>query len=121
MSFNRLKPAIEAKILGEVDRLSLIDDIFALVQAGKAETTDALELIKAFKTSETSYVVWSSIMNCLGKLRIIIAHDEDTDAKFQGTYIHIHILLINMKKKPLRFDGKYFDKQIYFKVLLWIS
>ena len=43
---NRLKPAIENKILGEVDRLSLIDDLFALVQAGKAETTDALELIK---------------------------------------------------------------------------
>ena len=69
---NRLKPAIENKILGEVDRLSLIDDLFALVQAGKAETTDALELIKAFKTNETSYVVWSSILNCLSKLRIII-------------------------------------------------
>jgi len=86
---NRLKPAIESNKLGEVDRLSLIDDIFALVQAGKAETTDALELIKAFKTSETSYVVWSSILNCLSKLRIIIAHDEETDTKFQAYQVDL--------------------------------
>ena len=81
---NRLKPAIENKILGEVDRLSLIDDLFALVQAGKAETTDALELIKAFKTNETSYVVWSSILNCLSKLRIIIGK------LFHHFYVHVH-------------------------------
>ena len=81
---NRLKPAIENKILGEVDRLSLIDDLFALVQAGKAETTDALELIKAFKTNETSYVVWSSILNCLSKLRIIIGK------LFHHFNVHLH-------------------------------
>ena len=86
---NRLKPAIENKILDEVDRLSLIDDIFALVQAGKAETTDALVLIKAFKNSETSYVVWSSVMNCLSKLRVLIAHDENLDAKFQAFTIDL--------------------------------
>jgi len=63
--------------------------IFALVQAGKAETTDALELIKAFKTSETSYVVWSSILNCLSKLRIIIAHDEEIDSKFQAYQVDL--------------------------------
>ena len=86
---NKLKPAIEQKVVNEVDRLSLIDDIFALVQAGKADTTDALDLIKAFKTSETSYVVWSSICNCLSKLRVIIAHDEDVDAKFQAYVVDL--------------------------------
>ena len=42
-----LKPAIEAKVLNEVDRLSLVDDMFALVQAGKADTVDVLELMKS--------------------------------------------------------------------------
>ena len=64
--------------------MSLIDDLFALVQAGKAETTDALELIKAFKTNETSYVVWSSILNCLSKLRIIIGK------LFHHFNVHLH-------------------------------
>ena len=85
----RLKPAIEQKILNEVDRLSLIDDMFALVQAGKADTVEALELMKAFKTKETSYVVWSSIMNCLGKLRIIIANDTELDEKFQAFVVDL--------------------------------
>ena len=75
---------IEQKILNEVDRLSLVDDMFALVQAGKADTIDALELMKAFKANETSYVVWSNIMNCLGKIRIIIADDTELDEKFQA-------------------------------------
>merc|ERR1719245_2621447 len=79
-----LKPAFEAKVLNEVDRLSLVDDMFALVQAGKADTVDVLELMKSFKTNETSYVVWSSIMNCLSKLRIIIAHDAELDEQFQA-------------------------------------
>ncbi len=85
---NNLKPAIESKCLGEVDRLSLIDDIFALVQAGKAETTEALNLIKAFKTSETSYVVWSSILNCLNKLELV-AHEEEVDAKFKAFVVDL--------------------------------
>ena len=92
---NRLKPAIENKILGEVDRLSLIDDLFALVQAGKAETTDALELIKAFKTNETSYVVWSSILNCLSKLRIIIGK------LFHHFYVHVHNVFLPFSKRIL--------------------
>jgi len=84
-----LKPAIEAKVLNEVDRLSLVDDMFALVQAGKADTVDVLELMKSFKTNETSYVVWSSIMNCLSKLRIIIAHDAELDEQFQAFVIDL--------------------------------
>jgi puromycin-sensitive aminopeptidase len=79
----RLRPAIENQSLSQVDRLSLIDDLFALVQAGKANTVDALELMKAFKANETSYVVWSSVLNCLSKLRVLIASSPDTDAKFQ--------------------------------------
>ena len=80
---DNLKPAIEDKTLNEVDRLGLIDDIFALVQAGKASTADALELIKACQ-NETSYVVWSCITKNLGSVRTIIAHDEDLDDKYKA-------------------------------------
>ena len=83
-----LKKAIENKVLSEVDRLGLIDDTYALVQAGKATTDDALELIKACK-NETSYVVWSCIIKCLGCLRTILAHDEDLDDKYKAFAISL--------------------------------
>merc|ERR1711953_1573379 len=83
-----LRNAIENKVLSEVDRLGLIDDTFALVQAGKANTDDALELIKACK-NETSYVVWSCIIKCLGCLRTILAHDEDLDDKYKAFAISL--------------------------------
>ena len=85
----RLTPAIEAKTLSEVDRLGIIDDLFALVQAGKASTSDALEMIKAFKANETSYIVWSSILGFLSKARVIIAHDEDVDEAFQAFVVDL--------------------------------
>ena len=83
MDLDNLKPAIKKKTLNEVDRLGLIDDTFALVQAGKAFTFEALELIKACQ-NETSYVVWSCITKNLGSLRTILAHDEDLDDKYKA-------------------------------------
>ena len=41
-----LRPAIESKALGEVDRLNLLNDTFALVQSGKVATTYYLELVQ---------------------------------------------------------------------------
>jgi hypothetical protein len=34
-----LRPAIENQVLGEVDRLNLLNDTFALVQAGKLQAS----------------------------------------------------------------------------------
>ena len=45
----RLKPAIEDLTLSEVDRLGIMDDLFALVQSGKTDTVSALKLMEAFK------------------------------------------------------------------------
>ncbi len=85
----RLRNAIASNALNEVDRLALVDDLFALVQAGKASTVEALELVKAFKDGETSYVVWTSILSNLSKLRVLIAHDEATDLKFQAFVVDL--------------------------------
>ena len=41
-----LRPAIASKALGEVDRLNLLNDTFALVQSGKVATTYFLELVQ---------------------------------------------------------------------------
>ena len=78
-----LKASIKNQTLSEVDRLGLLDDLFALVQAGKANTVDALKLMDAFKDKEESYVCWSAIVNCLVKLRIILADTAFYESHFQ--------------------------------------
>ncbi|XP_058067309.1 puromycin-sensitive aminopeptidase isoform X2 [Anopheles bellator] len=66
-------PAIKDMSLPPLDRLGLIDDLFALVQAGKSSTVDALKVIDAYR-NESNYTVWSSITNCLAKLQLLLAH-----------------------------------------------
>ncbi|XP_040158146.1 puromycin-sensitive aminopeptidase [Anopheles arabiensis] len=66
-------PAIKNMTLPPLDRLGLIDDLFALVQAGKSATVDALKVIDAYR-NENNYTVWSSISNCLAKLQLLLAH-----------------------------------------------
>ena len=79
-----LKPAIEDKTLSEVDRLGLLDDLFSLVQAGKADTVTALKLMEAFKNNEDSYVVWAAIDNCLSKLKIILCETSYYESHFKA-------------------------------------
>jgi len=79
----QLRPAIEEKTLSEVDRLGLMDDLFALVQAGKTDTVSALKLMEAFKANEDSYVVWSSIDNCLSKLKTILCDTPHFESHFK--------------------------------------
>lgn len=65
-----------------LDRLGLIDDLFALVQAGQQPTVEALKFIEAYR-NEDNYTVWSSISNCLMKLQSLISH-TDLDAQFDS-------------------------------------
>ncbi|XP_035784947.1 puromycin-sensitive aminopeptidase-like [Anopheles albimanus] len=71
-------PAIKDGSLPPLDRLGLIDDLFALVQAGKSSTVDALKVIDAYR-NEGNYTVWSSITNCLAKLQLLLAHTPIED------------------------------------------
>lgn len=68
-----LTPAIKRQTLPPLDRLGLIDDLFALVQAGRAPTYEVLKLIDAYR-NETNYTVWSSITNSLIKLQTLLSH-----------------------------------------------
>lgn len=70
-----LLPAVKDHTLPPLDRLGLLDDLFAMVQAGHASTVEVLELMQAFQR-EDNYTVWSSIVNTLSKIGVLISHLE---------------------------------------------
>ncbi|EGI68003.1 PREDICTED: puromycin-sensitive aminopeptidase [Acromyrmex echinatior] len=74
-----LLPAIKDHTLPPLDRLGLLDDLFAMVQAGYASTVEVLELMQAF-LHEDNYTVWSTIVNILSKIGILISHLDFEDS-----------------------------------------
>ncbi|XP_046837634.1 puromycin-sensitive aminopeptidase isoform X1 [Vespa velutina] len=72
-------PAIKDHTLPPLDRLGLLDDLFAMVQAGHASTVEVLRFMQAFK-HEDNYTVWSSIVNCIGKISVLLAPLDSADA-----------------------------------------
>ncbi|XP_014604170.1 PREDICTED: puromycin-sensitive aminopeptidase isoform X1 [Polistes canadensis] len=65
-------PAIKDRSLPPLDRLGLLDDLFAMVQAGHASTVELLRFMQAFQ-HEDNYTVWSSIVNCIGKISVLLS------------------------------------------------
>ena len=74
----KLLPAIESKVIPPLDRLNIQDDLFALVQAGKASTVEILKLLDAYR-NETEYPVWTSIISCLERINLLLAHTDFQD------------------------------------------
>ncbi len=68
-------PDIESKSMAELDRLGVLDDMMALVQAGRTPTDVALGIIRKC-AGEDSYVVWRCINSFFSKLRIVLADEE---------------------------------------------
>lgn len=85
---DQLIPAIKSQTLPPLDRLGLIDDLFALVQAGRAPTSEVLKLIEAYR-NETNYTVWSSITNSLIKLQTLLSHTT-VDKQFNAYGIRLY-------------------------------
>ncbi|XP_013146811.1 PREDICTED: aminopeptidase M1 isoform X2 [Papilio polytes] len=69
----QLVTAIRDGSLPPLDRLGLLDDCFALVQAGHTQTAESLKLMEAF-VNEDNFTVWSTISNCLSKLAALFSH-----------------------------------------------
>lgn len=69
----QLVSAIDRQTLPPLDRLGLIDDLFALVQAGQSSTVEALSLLEAF-ANEDQYTVWNRVCSALGKLSHLLAY-----------------------------------------------
>ncbi|KAH8302053.1 hypothetical protein KR044_002268 [Drosophila immigrans] len=74
----QLLPAVENMALPPLDRLGLIDDMFAMVQAGQASTVEVLQLVGSYR-NETNYTVWTAITNSLANLHILISHTDLMD------------------------------------------
>lgn len=71
-------PEISCNKMNALDRLGLLDDLFALVQAGRSSTVDALKVMDACR-NECDYTVWSSISNFLSKLHLLLANSPVED------------------------------------------
>lgn len=74
----QLVSAIGEQTLPPLDRLGLLDDLFALVQAGHSSTVEALTLLEAF-ANEDQYTVWNRVCSALTKLTNLLAYTEHID------------------------------------------
>ncbi|CAB0017889.1 unnamed protein product [Nesidiocoris tenuis] len=75
---DQLIPAIEDKSLPPLDRLGIVDDLFALVKAGQASSAQVLKVLAAMR-NEDNYTVWNIIGNCMSKLRSLISNTDYSD------------------------------------------
>eukprot|EP00092_Neocalanus_flemingeri_P075261 GFUD01093210.1.p1 GENE.GFUD01093210.1~~GFUD01093210.1.p1 ORF type:complete len:879 (+),score=304.01 GFUD01093210.1:50-2638(+) len=94
----RLCDAVKAKSLPAVDRLNILDDLFSLISAGKAKTSDGLRLLESYKEEE-SYIVWNNISQVIGNLSIVIA-DQD----FYSDWEQFILELFSGIKKSVTWD-----------------
>lgn len=78
------EPAIKNRTLPPLDRLGLIDDLFAITQAGHNDTStaDVLKMIQAFQF-ENNYTVWCTILNSLTKIQLLISHLNNLNEAFK--------------------------------------
>lgn len=68
-------PAIKDKSLPPLDRLGLLGDLFAMVQAGHTNTVEVLKLLEAYE-DEDDYTVWSSISSVIVKLNMLLSYTD---------------------------------------------
>jgi len=71
----QFKSAVASKVMPALDRNSLVDDLFALVQAGDSSTVDFLRLAASFP-DEDEFTVWSCLLACLRRLRPLLQHAD---------------------------------------------
>ena len=64
----------------------MLDDLFSLIAAGKAKTSEGLRLLSAYK-AEDSYIVWNNISSHLSQLATVIS-DQDCYVDFDRSKVH---------------------------------
>lgn len=74
--WGQLANAVRNGELPEADRLGLLDDAFALSRAGYMRTSDALNLLNAYK-NEDNYYVWVIIAEAVGAVDGLLQKDLD--------------------------------------------
>ncbi|XP_055532156.1 puromycin-sensitive aminopeptidase [Wyeomyia smithii] len=84
-------PEISNNKMHALDRLGLLNDLFALVQAGRSSTAVALKVMDACR-NEHDYTVWSSITNFLSKLQLLLEnHSVEEQFKEYGIRLYLPV------------------------------
>ncbi|KAJ1522912.1 hypothetical protein ONE63_002052 [Megalurothrips usitatus] len=82
------KPAISDLSLPPIDRLGLLDDLFALVEAGHCSSDQVLVLLDAMR-NESDYTVWNCIASVLVKIQKLLQYSHDVQPLFMGFGRHL--------------------------------
>lgn len=72
------REVIQKRVLPPLDRLGLLDDLCALIQAGKVSTVELFKLLDAYR-EEDNYTVWQATCTNLHKLQLLLSHTEFSD------------------------------------------
>jgi len=127
--YEKLRGPVKKKILGSIDRMGILRDVFDASESGYVSVVAALELLEYYK-NETAYIVWASIGGKLGKVENLLDSNE-SEEKFaayargifaeigqhvgwekKSTDIHEDILLRSI---ILSLQGTYKDKAVVTK------
>jgi len=92
--------AVKNKALPAVDRLNILDDLFALIAAGKYCTSQGLRLLESGYKTEESYIVWNNICQALSLLATLLA-DQECFPAFQA----FNLELFSGIKATIRWDA----------------
>jgi len=76
----KLSKVVSAGTLPIVDRVTIIDDMLAMVKSGYSPTTDLLELLSGY-SKEDEYSVFVSLRHCLSSLSSLMSHDPELKGK----------------------------------------
>lgn len=76
--------SIEEKVLPPMDRLNLIDDLFAFIKAGYVQTDVGLRFMTSYE-NEDNPNVWAAIVSALCDLNILISNIDGTKASTEAT------------------------------------
>jgi puromycin-sensitive aminopeptidase len=75
-----LLPAVESKALPVLDRFGIANDLFSLVESGKATADQFLSLVGASQ-QEDQYIVWGALDRGVGALLNVLSRHEDPNIK----------------------------------------
>lgn len=77
---NALLPAVEKKSLPVLDRFGMANDLYALVESGKASASQFLSFVAA-SSNETEYIVWSALDGGISHLNNTLQRHDDPSIK----------------------------------------
>ncbi|KKU15430.1 MAG: hypothetical protein UX23_C0001G0029 [Parcubacteria group bacterium GW2011_GWB1_45_9] len=87
----KLSECVKQKKFSAIDRMCILDDAFALVQAGEIETSSVLEMLLVYR-QETNYNVWLIIGNVLGTLDNLLKERNQEDI-LKRLYVTAQLLI----------------------------